>query len=112
MTTLKPMASICSLANAISSASKAALAGGTRPTVSPGARRFGLMTLGRGAAAAMRGEVAATAAAVTERRAKSRRFSMGAIVGRPAGRTHPQMSQMYADKNPLDSDGWLLVHLV
>src|SRR5713226_7267861 len=80
MTTLKPIASICSLANWISSASKAALAGRTRPTVSPGARRFGLMAAGLAVAALMRGEVAAAAAAVMERRAKSRRFNMDAIV--------------------------------
>jgi hypothetical protein len=76
MTTLNPIASICSLANWISSASKAAVAGRTKPTVSPGLRRFGLMVAGFGAAALMSGAAAAT----TERRAKSRRLSMGAIV--------------------------------
>src|SRR5438309_407013 len=55
MTTLNPIASICSLANWISSASKAAVAGRTRPTVSPGLSRFGLMMGGLFAAAVMSG---------------------------------------------------------
>src|SRR5712692_9066492 len=71
------MASICSLANWISSASKAALAGRTRPTVSPGVRRLGLMVCRDGVAAFIRGDVAAAAAAVRESLAKSRRLSMG-----------------------------------
>src|SRR5260221_10762248 len=84
MTTFSPIASIWSLANAISSIVAAAVAGRTRPTVSPGDNRLGFFAGERGAAGGGAGEAAGAApteaaAAVSEmRRGESPRGKKGA----------------------------------
>src|SRR5438270_12640396 len=98
MTTFSPIASIWSLANAISSIVAAAVAGSTRPTVSPGARRLGFFAGERGLASGGAGEAADAApidaaAAVSEtRRANSRRSMAGKctkVVGDQLSRIGP-----------------------
>src|SRR5438309_1914586 len=83
MTTFSPIASIWSLANAISSVVAAAVAGSTRPTVSPGVNRLGL-TGERRAGSGGAGEAAGAApteaaAAVSETRRANSRRSMAPI---------------------------------
>src|ERR1044071_8333031 len=74
MTTLNPRSSSCSFESMTSSAVVSAEAGRTRPSVSPAARRFGLMIRRDDVAARTAGvEIVAVAAATERRRAKLRR---------------------------------------